>query len=222
MEQWRSASPPLEQYLLLHRLRERDAGLFFRILTKHAQELLPSVYTPTVGEACEKFSSLPLTPHGLFVTAADRGKILEKLRGWGNQNIRVIVVTDGERVLGLGGNRFPRCRLPQITPFSDGGVNISTQRFERLSYMHSCIYGCVHTCMYAHMYMSKHLFCVCHHTGSHIQHIDTNPLTKAIPILIPFSHTCMCQPPPSQPRLRVGRDGYKRGQNPPLHGYRGG
>lgn len=98
----------LDRYLHLRKLRERNETLFFSLLIDHAEEMLPFVYTPTVGEACEKYSHLPITTHGLFLSLADKGRILQRLRDCpfsaaaGAGGIRVIVVTDGERILGLG------------------------------------------------------------------------------------------------------------------------
>ena len=57
---------------------------------------------PTVGEACERYHELPLQTHGLYLTLSDKGHILDKLRSWPVQDVRVAVITDGERILGLG------------------------------------------------------------------------------------------------------------------------
>lgn len=98
----------LDKYLYLRKLRERNEALFFSLLIDHAEEMLPYVYTPTVGEACQKYSHLPITTHGLFLSPADKGHILQRLKDCpfssaaGPAGIRVIVVTDGERILGLG------------------------------------------------------------------------------------------------------------------------
>jgi malate dehydrogenase (oxaloacetate-decarboxylating)(NADP+) len=75
---------------------------FTALLVRHAALALPYVYTPTVGEACARYHELPLKPRGLYLTLADRGAVLQKLRAWPVQSIAVVVVTDGERVLGLG------------------------------------------------------------------------------------------------------------------------
>lgn len=60
------------------------------------------MYTPTVGEACQRYSELGIQTRGLYITPKDRGQILSRLRAWPQQDIRVVVVTDGERILGLG------------------------------------------------------------------------------------------------------------------------
>jgi len=92
----------LDKYLALRKLQKEDEDAFYAILMEHTEDVLPYVYTPTVGEACQKYSHLPIETKGLFITADDRGRILEKLQEWPRQNIRVVVVTDGERILGLG------------------------------------------------------------------------------------------------------------------------
>eukprot|EP00270_Netrium_digitus_P013738 TRINITY_DN459_c0_g3_i2.p1 TRINITY_DN459_c0_g3~~TRINITY_DN459_c0_g3_i2.p1 ORF type:complete len:1056 (-),score=308.06 TRINITY_DN459_c0_g3_i2:222-3335(-) len=102
MESIRQCHTDLERYLYLRELREKNEQLYFRVVVNNAQEVMPFVYTPTVGEACEKYSKLPLKSKGLFITPADKGKILEKLKTWPEKNVRVTVVTDGERILGLG------------------------------------------------------------------------------------------------------------------------
>ncbi|EJD74105.1 NADP-dependent malic enzyme [Loa loa] len=94
----------LARYIQLDSLQDRDEKLYYRVLCDHVKELLPIVYTPTVGLACQKFGFIYRKPKGLYVTINDNSisKIYHILSNWPEIDIRVIVVTDGERILGLG------------------------------------------------------------------------------------------------------------------------
>ncbi|MDZ4258295.1 MAG: NAD-dependent malic enzyme [Gemmatimonadales bacterium] len=93
---------PLERHMYLAGLRDRNVTLFYRVVVDHISEIMPIVYTPTVGEVCQQFGEIFGRPRGLYITNADRGRIRELLEVWRDNAIEVIVVTDGERILGLG------------------------------------------------------------------------------------------------------------------------
>ncbi|MFT3868283.1 MAG: NAD-dependent malic enzyme [Nibricoccus sp.] len=97
----RRKSDPLEKYVFLTALQQRNETLFYRVLTDYLEEVMPIIYTPTVGQACLEYGSIYRKPRGLFLTIKDKGRVREILRHW-PQQARLIVVTDGERILGLG------------------------------------------------------------------------------------------------------------------------
>jgi malate dehydrogenase (oxaloacetate-decarboxylating) len=92
----------LDKHVYLRSLQDRNETLFYRVLAEHIPETLPIVYTPTVGEACQRFSEIYRRPRGLFVSYADRDCLEEVLGNRPHRDVDVIVVTDGQRILGLG------------------------------------------------------------------------------------------------------------------------
>jgi len=102
LENFHRLKTPLSKYIMLSSLLDRNEALFFRVVMDHADTMMPIIYTPTVGLACQQFGHIYRRPRGLFVSAADRGRISQVMRNWPHREAAMIVVTDGERILGLG------------------------------------------------------------------------------------------------------------------------
>lgn len=93
---------PLDKYVFLTLLQNRNETLFYKLLETYPEEMIPIIYTPTVGQACLDYGVIFRRTRGMFITINERGRISEILRHWPQTDVRMIVVTDGERILGLG------------------------------------------------------------------------------------------------------------------------
>jgi malate dehydrogenase (oxaloacetate-decarboxylating)(NADP+) len=102
MDTLRRLPRDIDRYMVLSSMQERNEHLFYRTIVDNLDEILPLIYTPTVGEACREFSHIAREPKGFFITPDDKGRIADILNNWPEKDIRVIVVTDGQRILGLG------------------------------------------------------------------------------------------------------------------------
>lgn len=92
----------IEKYIFLSALQDRNQRLFYRTVIENIEEIMPLIYTPTVGQACKEFAHIFRQPKGFYITPEDKGDIREMLDNWPGDDVRVIVITDGQRILGLG------------------------------------------------------------------------------------------------------------------------
>ncbi|CAF1476136.1 unnamed protein product [Rotaria sp. Silwood1] len=102
MENLRNMPDDLARYVALNSLQDRNEKLFYRVAMEHTEEIMPLLYTPTVGLACQKYGLIFSKPKGVFISINDKGHIHDVLMNWPIEDVRAIVVTDGERILGLG------------------------------------------------------------------------------------------------------------------------
>lgn len=102
LENYRRKSTDLERYINLSALQDRNETLFYKVVGDNIEEMMPIIYTPTVGDVCQQFWHIYRRARGMYISYADRGSVRSIVDNWPRENVRVIVVTDGERILGLG------------------------------------------------------------------------------------------------------------------------
>ncbi|GAA0858789.1 NAD-dependent malic enzyme [Aliiglaciecola litoralis] len=100
--QYSSFTAPINKHIYLRAIQDNNETLFYRLVQSHIDEMMPIIYTPTVGDACEQFSDIYRSSRGLFVSYSERSQMDDILRNATKRKVKVIVVTDGERILGLG------------------------------------------------------------------------------------------------------------------------
>ena len=102
MENYSRKTTDLERFIHLASLQDRNETLFYKVVLDHITELMPIIYTPVVGKACQEYGHIFRRARGVFISRKDKGRVKSILRNWRTTEARVIVVTDGERILGLG------------------------------------------------------------------------------------------------------------------------
>ena len=102
MENYRHQADPLDKYVFLTALHDRNVTLFYHVLMDNLEEMTPVLYTPTVGFACQQFGHLYRKNRGMYLSLQDRGRIGEVLANWPKDEVDIIVISDGSRILGLG------------------------------------------------------------------------------------------------------------------------
>ncbi len=101
-QQYQQCHNDMERHIFLRDIQDNNETLFYRLIADHIEEMMPIIYTPTVGEACERFSDIYRSARGLFIAHHQKDRIDTIIRNATKRNVKVIVVTDGERILGLG------------------------------------------------------------------------------------------------------------------------
>lgn len=143
MKMIHSRPTPIDKYLYLSSLKSQNLDLFYRVLIDNVRDLMPLVYTPTIGDVCLQYSTLYSRPEALYISIKQRKSIRTILRNWPHPNPEICVVTDGSRILGLGdlgvngvgisvSSRRPGCLSQQLP--SCQGTNMCNTRSESSPY----------------------------------------------------------------------------------------
>ncbi|MFV5494824.1 NAD-dependent malic enzyme [Acinetobacter towneri] len=101
-QQYSAFSDAINKHIYLRNIQDTNETLFYHLIEQHLSEMMPIIYTPTVGEACQRFSDIYRRHRGIFISYPDRAHIDDIVQNINKKNVKVIVITDGERILGLG------------------------------------------------------------------------------------------------------------------------
>ena len=137
----------LEKYTLLMDLQDSNTTLFYRLLVDNVYDLMPFIYTPTVGEACQKYGQILRQPKGMYVSITDKGNVKQVLDNWPSDKVDVVVITDGERILGLGDLGTYGMGIPGAPSLSSLPVALSVLLRERARSVCVCMCACLGVCV---------------------------------------------------------------------------
>ncbi|MDC0435498.1 NAD-dependent malic enzyme, partial [bacterium] len=98
LQNMRRKKSDIEKYIFLTALQTRNERLYYRTVIENIEEIMPLIYTPTVGQACKEFAHIFRQPRGFYITPDDRGEIRRMLDNWSGDDVRVVVITDGQRI----------------------------------------------------------------------------------------------------------------------------
>lgn len=126
-QQYLSFNDDINKHIYLRNIQDTNETLFYHLLKHHLSEMMPIIYTPTVGEACQRFSDIYRRHRGIFISYPDRAHIDEILYNVNRKNVKVIVMTDGERILGLGDQGIGGMGIPLVNCRSIPPVAASVQ-----------------------------------------------------------------------------------------------
>ena len=137
----RSRQTNIDRYLYLSSIKDQNTDLFYRLLIDNARELMPLVYTPTIGDVCLQYSTIYTRPEALYISIKQRKSIRTMLRNWPYPNPEICVVTDGSRILGLGD-----------LGVNGVGIPVSLKRDPAIVFLASVAGGLLMTCIRSESY----------------------------------------------------------------------